>query len=888
MLLPKSTHSKRRKSAYLQERLPIFALEHDKVIFRDGRVAVGFRVQGAPLESWSEGYFRQASEVLTRQLKLLPVGTIVQKTDIYYDKEFRPTTKSTTEGGPAYYEGKLLDHFTARLVLQHESYLFISFPAKSRHRLKRVNPITSGFAQGGSAIKNPFSKIEQLLREAERLTTEFVQGLYSLKEVSVIRLDEAALNNLLVRYLKLSFDEDNQNTTPNPKTASKLNREVYNDLSSLVVGEKKANVITMTGQGSEVFASIKNHHKVTSPYTFGLSQQLQFPHIVTQCLLVEDTERELKALDFERKLNDSLEWLTTQDHELKAEELDAFTAFVRSNNAHLVSLHQSVLVYSIDDELRQRYIDQTVAAISSLYGAEALIESYDTANLFFASVPGNGFQHYRWLITADQIASCYLHWMRDVTGDKQGDYLCDRFRNLLQVNLFNTQQANQNCVVIGPSGSGKSYAMGNFIAQRLERGARQIIIDKGGTYRNVMYALNGKDFTQIYFEYSAEKPLAFNPFLLDKNHEGHYRLTSEKSNFLIAVLSTIWKGGQGDDLTPAERAIFKLILPRYYQHLNENQTTAFPGIHSFYHFLRRYQSEHHQDAEHLSEMKYFDLEQFLIVLKPFVSGEYKEVLNAAYELDISEHPLVCFDLDKINSDPVLYPVVTLLITELALDQIRKYPDQIKYLYLDEAWAMLSGKLQEFIEDLFRTIRKNNGSVNIITQGLGEIKQSSVGEAVLVNAATKIILWHEDRRLVDELATYLGFTTHEVELIRSIRKEATFRELFIKQGEEARVYVLETSPHLDAVLSSKPQERNYLRKLIDRYHGNLPYAVNQFCESKALGRGAGSGGQGVDVYEVEKTSATEKVYLGQNDKQHPAPCPQHSTPSTNPQAPRPRE
>ena len=836
MLLTKPIGRQPKRSAYLANRLPVFALEKDKVIFRDGRVAVGFRVHGAPLESWSEGHFQQANDLLTRQLKLLPVGTVVQKTDIYYDQEFKPD--GTPSGGsppggapPGYYEGKLLDHFFARLVLRHESYLFLSFPTKSRHRFKRLNPITSGFSQAGgtppgSAIKNPFSGIEKLLREAETVASEFVQGLFSLKDVSFTRLDEAALNQLLIRYLKLSFNEK----------GDKLNREVYNDLSGLVIGEKKANVITMTGQGSEVFASVKNGEGVTSPYGYGLSQYLQFPHIVTQCLLVEDTERELKSLDFERKLNDSMEWLTTQDHELKAEELDEFTAFVRSGNARLVSLHQSVIVSSNDDELRQNYIDRTVSAIGSLYGAEALVESYDTANMFFASLPGNGFQHYRWLITADQIASCYWHWMTNVSGGRQGDYLCDRFRNLLKVNLFNTSQANQNCVVIGPSGSGKSYTMGNFIAQRLERGARQIIIDKGGTYRNVMYALNGKDFEQTYFEYSADKPLAFNPFLLDRDREGHYRLTSEKSNFLIAVLSTIWKGGgAGADLTPAERAIFKMILPRYYKQVNENSGTAFPGMHSFYHFLRRYQSEHHEDAEYRSELKYFDMEQFLIVLKPFVSGEYKEVLNAAYELDISEQSLVCFDLDKINSDPVLYPVVTLLITELALDQIRKYPDQIKYLYLDEAWAMLSGKLKEFIEDLFRTIRKNNGSVNIITQGLGEIKKSSVGEAVLVNAATKIILWHEDSRLVDELASHLGFTTHEVELIRSIRVEEDFRELFIKQGEEARVYVLETSPHLDAVLSSKPSERNYLRKLIQHYHGNLPYAVNQFVEDKHSNR-----------------------------------------------------
>ncbi|MEK6482440.1 type IV secretion system protein VirB4 [Catalinimonas sp. 4WD22] len=822
----------KKKSNYLRDRLPIFALEEDKVIFKDGRVGIGFLVSGAPLESWTESQYSQANDVLSQQLKMLPVGTVVQKTDIYFDKEYKVDNIQKS----AYYEAKLHEHFFARLTLLHESYLFLSFPSRAKGKLNttsshRINPVSSMFAYGGSILKNPFSSIEDLLKEAESLAASFIKGLYSLKDVSFSRLKEEELNTLYLRYINLSFD------TP----CTSLNRVIYNDFSALAVGEKKANVITMCGQGSEVFASVKNHYGVSSPYTYQLSQYMQFPHVVTQCLLVEDTERELKNLDFERKLNDSLEWLTTQDHELKARELEEFTAYVRSGNTGLVSLHQSVMVFESDEQLRKSYVERTVSAIRQLYGAEAVVESYDTANLFFASLPGNGFQHYRWLITSADLAACYLHFMSNWNGNNSGDYLCDRFGNLLQVNLFNTRQANQNCVVIGPSGSGKSYTMGNFIAQRLERGARQIIIDKGGTYRNVMYALNlptgqagGKQFDETYFEYSAEKPLVFNPFLLEKDNEGKYLLTAEKSNFLIAVLSTIWKGGSTDgsgkqDLTPAERAIFKMILPRYYQHLDENPS-SYPGINSFFHFLRQYHRLHEQEEEYRSEIRYFDMEQFLTVLRPFVSGEYRQVLNAVQEISISEHNLVCFDMDKINTDPVLYPLITLLITELALDQIRKYPEEIKYLYLDEAWSMLSGSLQEFINELFRTIRKNNGSVCIITQGLGEIKKSSVGEAVLVNADTKIILKHQDKRLVSELASHLGFIDHEIELIHSMRVEKTFRELFIKQGEEARVFRLETSPHLDAVLSSKPEERNFLKKLIERYQGNLPFAVNQFVEN----------------------------------------------------------
>lgn len=123
----------KKKSAYLRDRLPIFALEEDKVIFKDGRVGIGFRVSGAPLESWTESQYTQANNVLSQQLKMLPVDTIVQKTDVYFDKEY----KAENEQNSAYYEAKLHEHFFARLTLLHESYLFLSFPAEPK-----VNGIT--------------------------------------------------------------------------------------------------------------------------------------------------------------------------------------------------------------------------------------------------------------------------------------------------------------------------------------------------------------------------------------------------------------------------------------------------------------------------------------------------------------------------------------------------------------------------------------------------------------------------------------------------------------------------------------------------------------------------------------------------------------------------
>jgi type IV secretory pathway VirB4 component len=137
--------------------------------------------------------------------------------------------------------------------------------------------------------------------------------------------------------------------------------------------------------------------------------------------------------------------------------------------------------------------------------------------------------------------------------------------------------------------------------------------------------------------------------------------------------------------------------------------------------------------------------------------------------------------------------------------------------------------------MYRTIRKNNGSIGIITQGIDEIIHSSVGSAIIANAATQIILNHTDKNQVGKVAQHLGFTSHETDLIHSVRVGSNYRELFIKQGDVAKVYCLEVSPHLDAVLSSKPAERNYLRELMKRYGGNIHFAVNQYVEDKALGK-----------------------------------------------------
>jgi conjugation system TraG family ATPase len=806
----------RKKAVALAHVYPVYSIEENKLILKDGRVALGFELQGAEMEKWTQSGYEEMNASFSGALKALPVGSVVQKTDIYYD---RPYTDALSD--KPYFERKTATYFLDRLMLFHKSYLFISFPAEKAIKTNSLNTLLAGL--GRPLLKNPFTQIDIRMEEAEAMGSELAASLETVPDVRLHRLGDEALAILYYQYFNLQFDQ----------TPDGFVRQMSNHLSSLTIGEKKVNMVTLKGQGSSAHPCVKNGYGVLSPFIYPLSLALPFPHVLSQHILIEDTEKRLKSLDNERKINNSLSFLSSQDNELKSAELDAFTADIRANNKRLVSMNLSVTLFDANDKLLKANLERTIAAFRQLSGAECFVESYDGANIFFANAPGNGYQiPDRWLLLPADYAACYANFTTSYQPDKTGDLLCDRFRNPLLVNLFNTSLNNQNCLTIGPSGSGKSYTMGSFITQRFERRARQIIIDVGGTYKNIMESLVG---LHCYFEYDITHPLSFNPFLLDKKN-GKYQLTGDKINFLTALLAILWKGADTKaPLTPAERAILVRIMPEYYTYLNENPSES-PSLKNFYYYLKAVDGKKKMQADYQQEMQFFNLAELLVVLKPFVEGEYERVLNAAHEMDISDLPLVCFDMARIKSDPTLYPLISMLITELALDQIRKYPQVIKYLYMDEAWSMLSDSMGDWVESMYRTIRKNNGSMCIITQGIDEIVESPVGSAIIANASTQIILNHTDKNQVAKVARHLGFTTHEVDKINSIRKGSAYRELFIKQGDVSKVYCLEVCPHLDAVLSSKPLERNYLKELTRRYAGNIGFAVNQYVEDRELKKG----------------------------------------------------
>lgn len=834
--------AKAGKTATLLDGFPVYSYEENKVIFKDGRVAVGFKVEAAEMERWDQDGFASAWVGFQTALKNLPVGCVVQKTDVYYD---RPYVHPPAPG--QYFTQRMGDYFGNRLVLYYDGYIFLSFaplPTKkdgslnSNTKLKTPRP-TSGL----NALINKaedalppsvFASVSASLAEAERYASEFTEALRALPDVKLTRMDENQIRMLYLQFMNLEFDSQPQH----------YEREVLNDVGTIAVGEQKLSCISMVGQGTEVHPCVTNIYGVVSPMVYPLTNFLLVPHIFTQSIQIQDTKAALADLDLDKRLNAGLSKFGTQDNEIRMVEIEQFSAEVRAEGKQLCLLHVSVLVWETADRLRKENIEKAISALRSLYSAEAAVESWLTLPIFIGSLPGNGYQvPDRWVPTTTDRAACYFHWTQSYRSTRTGEYLCDRFRNLKRVNLFDVTQDNQNSLTIGPSGTGKSYTMGNFIIQRFENKARQIIIDVGGSYRNVCQALTGNDFSNCYFEYDPQNPIEFNPFFLPRNPaNNHWVYPDEKVTFHLSLLGTLWKAV--GSLSRSETVVLARYLKDYYAYLNAQDSIGhhdehFPGMDSFFQFVRNAHKllmvpeakllpTQLADPEflvmreqYIKDVAYVQMDElFLIVGEYAAGGRYEKVLNAKRDVDLSEYPLICFDMLRVKADPTLYPVVAMLITELSLDLFRKFPDDVKYILMDEAWSMLSGTLADFIENMYRTIRKTKGSIGIITQGINEIEKSAIGIALIDNSATKIILRHENEAPRLRLQMPLGFTAQDMALIGSMRSSDqpgnSFREIFIKQGQTSTVFAFEASPQLNAILTSRPAERNYLNRLTKHY------------------------------------------------------------------------
>ena len=228
----------------------------------------------------------------------------------------------------------------------------------------------------------------------------------------------------------------------------------------------------------------------------------------------------------------------------------------------------------------------------------------------------------------------------------------------------------------------------------------------------------------------------------------------------------------------------------------------------------------------------FRIADFSALLGRFYrGGELEYTLNNDADASLFEQKFVVFEIDKIKEDPVLFPIVVLIIMDVFLQKMRLKKGR-KAIIIEEAWkAVATPRMAAYLQFLFKTVRKFNGIAGVVTQELEDLLSSDIlKKAVVANADVTILL--DQSKFKDsykDVTEQLGLTQVQLQQIFTINQlknkegRAYFREVWIRRGDTWDVFGVEEPPECYWAYTTERLEKEAL-KIYERHFGNIQTAI----------------------------------------------------------------
>ena len=187
----------------------------------------------------------------------------------------------------------------------------------------------------------------------------------------------------------------------------------------------------------------------------------------------------------------------------------------------------------------------------------------------------------------------------------------------------------------------------------------------------------------------------------------------------------------------------------------------------------------------------FAINDFAAILKPFYRGGTLEyTLNNDMDSSLFDEQFIVFEIDKVKDDPVLFPIIVLIIMDVFTQKMRIKSKCRKCLVIEEAWkAIATPVMAEYIKYLYKTARKHWAMVGVVTQEIQDITSSEiVKEAIISNSDVFMLLDQSKfKDKFDDIKATLALTDIDCKKIFTINRldnkagRSPFKEVFIRRG-----------------------------------------------------------------------------------------------------------
>lgn len=301
---------------------------------------------------------------------------------------------------------------------------------------------------------------------------------------------------------------------------------------------------------------------------------------------------------------------------------------------------------------------------------------------------------------------------------------------------------NANSVILGKSGSGKSFFVKLEATRLLMMGIDVIIVDPENEYKSIAETIGGE-----FVSFSLSSQYKINPFELNiENPE-----PDELSNKILSLHSLL-KVIMGD-LTPSEDALLDRLLVLTYQQkgITQNKNTFKnepPLLEDLYkNFLGMETNESIELANRLEK---------------FVKGSAAGAFNQQSNFDLKKSCTV-FGIRDIDEN--IRPVVMYIILDYVWNRIRRERKK-RILVIDEAWYLIKQKdSASYLFSFAKRARKYLLGLTTITQDVGDFLNTEEGTAIVTNSSLQILL-KQSVAGIDKVSQTFKLTNGERRLLLS--------------------------------------------------------------------------------------------------------------------------
>ena len=825
------------KTSTLESKFPLLRVENNCIISKFADITAAYRVLLPELFTLTGEEYEALHGAWLKALKVLPDYTVVHKQDFFIEERY----ETLNDGSERSFLARSYErHFNERPYLRHTCYLFVTKTTPERMRQTSASSVLCrGFIvpremRDTDAVTRFLEAAEQMERI---LNDSGLVHVERLTETEIVGTADDA--GLLARYFALSDER-----------SPVVNEDIRLDPGVMRIGDKFLTMHTLsdldmlpqsvaTDFRYERLSTDRSDCRLSFAAPVGLL--LSCNHVYNQVIFLDDHDETLKRLEASARNMNSLAGYS-RSNAINREWIEMYLNEAHSQGLRSVRCHCNVMAWA-ESEAELKRIRNDVGSQLALMGCTPHHNTVDVPVLFWAAIPGNeaDFPAEESFYTFLDQALCLFNEETNYRSSLSpfGIKMSDRLSGIpLHLDISDLPMkrgviTNRNKFILGPSGSGKSYLTNHLVRQYWEQGAHILLVDTGNSYQGLCSLIHAKTKGRdgVYFTYTEEAPIAFNPFYVE---DGVYDV--EKRESLKTLLLTLWKR-ESEEPTRSEEVALSNAVNLYLSKLRADRSIV-PSFDTFYEFVET-------DYRRLLEQKRvrekdFDLENFLNVLEPYYKGgEYDYLLNSDRQLDLLDKRFIVFELDNISSNRTLLPVVTLIIMETFISKMRRLKGVRKMILIEECWkALTSANMSAYIRYLFKTVRKYFGEAVVVTQEVDDIISSPfVKESIINNADCKILL--DQRKYLskfDGIQRLLGLTDKERAQILSINlsndPKRRYKEVWIGLGGvQSAVYATETSAAEYLCYTTEESEKMQVMELAGKLGGDIEAAIRQLARER---------------------------------------------------------